>query len=150
VFCSGGGFALALFGFDTIPCLLIYSSSLFAICTRGYCVPETKCQFSLLFFLTMPACSSFLSLQDVETSIADYAAKAKSGSLAMEDMVGGTFTISNGGVFGSLYGTPIINMPQAAILGMHATKMRPMVVNGAVVPRPMMCVWALESLIEWK
>jgi 2-oxoglutarate dehydrogenase E2 component (dihydrolipoamide succinyltransferase) len=74
----------------------------------------------------------------VETSIADYATKAKSGNLAMEDMVGGTFTISNGGVFGSLYGTPIINMPQAAILGMHATKMRPMVVNGAVVPRPMM------------
>lgn len=56
----------------------------------------------------------------------------------MEDMSGGTFTISNGGVFGSLYGTPIINMPQSAILGMHATKMRAMVVNGEVVARPMM------------
>jgi 2-oxoglutarate dehydrogenase E2 component (dihydrolipoamide succinyltransferase) len=56
----------------------------------------------------------------------------------MEDMAGGTFTISNGGVFGSLFGTPIINMPQAAILGMHATKMRPAVVKGAVVARPMM------------
>lgn len=76
--------------------------------------------------------------QDVEASIAGYAAKAKSGQLAMEDMAGGTFTISNGGVFGSLFGTPIINLPQAAILGMHATKLRPAVVNGAVVARPMM------------
>lgn len=79
-----------------------------------------------------------MSFKDVEESIAGYAAKAKNNSLAMEDMAGGTFTISNGGVFGSLYGTPIINMPQSAILGMHATKMRPMVVDGAVVPRPMM------------
>ena len=63
----------------------------------------------------------------MEQSIAGFAAKAKANTLAMEDMAGGTFTISNGGVFGSLYGTPIINMPQSAILGMHATKMRPMV-----------------------
>jgi 2-oxoglutarate dehydrogenase E2 component (dihydrolipoamide succinyltransferase) len=55
-------------------------------------------------------------------------------------MTGGTFTISNGGVFGSLFGTPIINPPQSAILGMHATKLRPAVVNGAVVPRQMMYV----------
>ena len=58
--------------------------------------------------------------------------------MAIEDMAGGTFTISNGGVFGSLMGTPIINMPQSAILGMHATKMRAAVVDGVVVPRPIM------------
>ena len=79
-----------------------------------------------------------MSFLDVESNITALADKAKNNQLAMEDMVGGTFTISNGGVFGSLYGTPIINMPQSAILGMHATKMRPMVVDGAVVPRPMM------------
>jgi 2-oxoglutarate dehydrogenase E2 component (dihydrolipoamide succinyltransferase) len=55
-------------------------------------------------------------------------------------MVGGTFTISNGGVFGSLYGTPIINQPQAAILGMHAVKERPVVVNGKIEIRPMVCL----------
>ena len=74
-----------------------------------------------------------MSFLDVESNITALADKAKNNQLAMEDMVGGTFTISNGGVFGSLYGTPIINMPQSAILGMHATKMRPMVVDGAVV-----------------
>ena len=58
--------------------------------------------------------------------------QARDGKLAIEDMAGGTFTISNGGVFGSLMGTPIINMPQSAILGMHATKDRPVVVNGQV------------------
>ena len=63
-----------------------------------------------------------MSFKDVETNISLLAEKAKNNQLAMEDMVGGTFTISNGGVFGSLYGTPIINMPQSAILGMHATK----------------------------
>ena len=67
-----------------------------------------------------------------------YGQKARDGNMALEDMAGGTFTISNGGVFGSLMGTPIINPPQSAILGMHATKMRPMVVDGVVVPRPMM------------
>jgi 2-oxoglutarate dehydrogenase E2 component (dihydrolipoamide succinyltransferase) len=67
-----------------------------------------------------------------------YGKKAKEGSLALEDMAGGTFTISNGGVFGSLFGTPIINPPQSAILGMHATKMRAVVVNGKVEARPMM------------
>jgi 2-oxoglutarate dehydrogenase E2 component (dihydrolipoamide succinyltransferase) len=74
----------------------------------------------------------------VEKTIGMYSKKAKDGSLAIEDMVGGTFTISNGGVFGSLFGTPIINPPQSAILGMHATKMRAMVVNGKVEARPMM------------
>ena len=64
--------------------------------------------------------------------------KARDGSLELDEMAGGTFTISNGGVFGSLMGTPIINPPQSAILGMHATKIRPAVVDGQVVPRPMM------------
>jgi len=79
-----------------------------------------------------------MTFKDVEETIGMFAAKAKNNQLALEDMAGGTFTISNGGVFGSLYGTPIINPPQSAILGMHATKMRPMVVDGQVVPRPMM------------
>lgn len=79
-----------------------------------------------------------MSFADVEKTIGMYGKKARDGSLSLEEMTGGTFTISNGGVFGSLFGTPIINIPQSAILGMHATKMRPMVVNGEVVARPMM------------
>lgn len=79
-----------------------------------------------------------MSFADVEKTIGMYGKKAKEGTMSLEEMTGGTFTISNGGVFGSLFGTPIINIPQSAILGMHATKMRPMVVNGAVVARPMM------------
>lgn len=63
-----------------------------------------------------------------------------SGKMAIEDMQGGTFTISNGGVFGSMMGTPIINLPQSAILGMHATKVRPVVVDGKIVARPIMYV----------
>jgi len=64
--------------------------------------------------------------------------KARDGKLTLEDMSGGTFTISNGGVFGSLYGTPIINMPQTAVLGLHGIKERPVTVNGQIVSRPMM------------
>jgi len=80
-----------------------------------------------------------MSFADVERSIAMYGQKAREGSLALDDMAGGTFTISNGGVFGSLMGTPIINPPQSAILGMHATKMRAVVdAKGDVVARPMM------------
>lgn len=80
-----------------------------------------------------------MSFADVEKTIAMFGAKAKEGTLALDDMQGGTFTISNGGVFGSLMGTPIINPPQSAILGMHATKMRPVVdAKGAIVARPMM------------
>ena len=79
-----------------------------------------------------------MSFADVEKTIAMYGNKAKSGTLALEEMTGGCFTISNGGVFGSLMGTPIINPPQSAILGMHATKMRPVVVDGKVEARPMM------------
>eukprot|EP01034_Spumella_vulgaris_P022253 gene22253-28366_t len=79
-----------------------------------------------------------MTFADIEKSIGDFGKKAKAGSLSLEDMTGGTFTISNGGVFGSLFGTPIINPPQSAILGMHATKMRPVVINGKVEARPMM------------
>ena len=79
-----------------------------------------------------------MSFADVEKTIAMYGAKARDGSLSLEEMSGGTFTISNGGVFGSLMGTPIINPPQSAILGMHATKMRAVVKDGEVQARPMM------------
>jgi 2-oxoglutarate dehydrogenase E2 component (dihydrolipoamide succinyltransferase) len=80
-----------------------------------------------------------MSFADVEKTIGDFGRKAKDGSMAIEDMLGGTFTISNGGTFGSLFGTPIINPPQSAILGMHATKMRAVVnAQGVVVARPMM------------
>ena len=79
-----------------------------------------------------------LSFAGVEKTINDLGKKARDGALSIDEMAGGTFTISNGGVFGSLMGTPIINPPQSAILGMHATKMRPAVVNGQVLPRPLM------------
>lgn len=78
------------------------------------------------------------SLAELEANVADFGARAREGKLGMEEMTGGTFTISNGGVFGSLLSTPILNPPQSAILGMHATKERPVVVNGEVVVRPMM------------
>ena len=75
----------------------------------------------------------------MEKTIGMYGKKAKEGTMALEDMSGGTFTISNGGVFGSLFGTPIINPPQSAILGMHATKMRAVVTkDGKIEARPMM------------
>jgi 2-oxoglutarate dehydrogenase E2 component (dihydrolipoamide succinyltransferase) len=81
-----------------------------------------------------------MSFADVERNIAMYGKKAQEGTLSLDDMAGGTFTISNGGVFGSLMGTPIINPPQSAILGMHATKLRAVVdpISGQVVARPMM------------
>ena len=69
------------------------------------------------------------SLADIETGLAELAAKARNNKISIEEMTGGTFTISNGGVFGSLMGTPIINQPQSAILGMHATKQRAVVIN---------------------
>jgi 2-oxoglutarate dehydrogenase E2 component (dihydrolipoamide succinyltransferase) len=77
-----------------------------------------------------------LSFADIEKKIAEFGAKAKDGKLALEDLVGGTFSISNGGVFGSMLSTPIINPPQSAILGIHATKERPVVENGQIVIRP--------------
>ena len=79
-----------------------------------------------------------MGMADIERNIGNFAAKAREGKLGIEDMTGGTFTITNGGVFGSLMSTPIINPPQTAILGMHATKERPMAVNGEVVILPMM------------
>lgn len=78
------------------------------------------------------------SILGIEKEIAALGKKARDGKLTLEDMAGGTFTISNGGVFGSLYGTPIINMPQTAVLGLHGVKQRPVTVNGQVVSRPMM------------
>ncbi|RIA79524.1 hypothetical protein C1645_794186 [Glomus cerebriforme] len=81
-----------------------------------------------------------LSFIEIEKEIAELGKKARDGKITIEDMAGGTFTISNGGVYGSLYGTPIINMPQSAILGMHVTKERPVAVNGKVEIRPMMYV----------
>jgi len=81
-----------------------------------------------------------LSLADIEKQIRAYAAKAHDGSLAMEDLQGGTFTVTNGGVFGSLLSTPLLNPPQSAILGMHTIKDRPVVINGEITVRPMMYV----------
>ncbi|NNF51448.1 MAG: 2-oxoglutarate dehydrogenase complex dihydrolipoyllysine-residue succinyltransferase [Gammaproteobacteria bacterium] len=79
-----------------------------------------------------------MSFAEVELGINEYATKAREGSIALEDITGGTFTITNGGVFGSLVSTPILNMPQSAILGMHTIKERPVVINGEIVARPMM------------
>ena len=79
-----------------------------------------------------------MSVAQVEKTIGDYGKRAKDGSLKMEEMKGGTFTISNGGVFGSLMSTPIINPPQAAVLGLHRIEDRPVVVDGQIVVRPMM------------
>jgi 2-oxoglutarate dehydrogenase E2 component (dihydrolipoamide succinyltransferase) len=78
-----------------------------------------------------------MSFADIEKKIAEFGQKAKDGKLALEDLTGGTFSISNGGVFGSMLSTPIINPPQSAILGVHATKDRAVVENGQVVVRPM-------------
>ena len=77
-----------------------------------------------------------MSIADIEKKIAEFGAKAKDGKLSMEELTGGTFSISNGGVFGSMLSTPIINPPQSAILGIHATKDRPVAENGQVVIRP--------------
>ena len=79
-----------------------------------------------------------MSFADIEKAIAAYGAKAKDNKLTMEDLTGGTFSITNGGIFGSMMSTPILNPPQSAILGMHGITERPMVVNGEIVIRPMM------------
>jgi len=79
-----------------------------------------------------------LSFGEIEKAVVAYASKAREGSLSLDEITGGTFTITNGGVFGSLLSTPILNMPQSAILGMHKIQERPVVVNGEVVVRPMM------------
>ena len=82
--------------------------------------------------------ADLMSYADIERAIGAYAAKARDGSITIEELTGGTFSITNGGVFGSLMSTPIVNSPQSAILGMHKVQDRPMVVDGAVVVRPMM------------
>ena len=79
-----------------------------------------------------------LDFAGIENSIAEYGAKARNGSISYEDLTGGTFTITNGGIFGSMLSTPILNPPQCAILGMHAIKERPVVDNGEIVIRPIM------------
>ena len=79
-----------------------------------------------------------LSFAEIEKTIADFGRRAKDGTLRMDEMQGGTFTISNGGVFGSLLSTPIVNPPQSAVLGMHRIEERPVVKNGQIVARPMM------------
>ena len=84
--------------------------------------------------------AEMLNMAQIEKQIAQFAEKAKNGQLSIEEITGGTFTISNGGVFGSLMSTPILNPPQSAILGMHKIEERPIVENGAVVIRPMMYV----------
>jgi hypothetical protein len=78
-----------------------------------------------------------MTFADIEKKIADYGKRAADGKLSLEELTGGTFSISNGGVFGSMLSTPIINPPQSAILGIHATKERPVVENGQIVVRPM-------------
>jgi 2-oxoglutarate dehydrogenase E2 component (dihydrolipoamide succinyltransferase) len=80
------------------------------------------------------------SYADIEKNIGSFATKAREGKITIDELTGGTFSITNGGTFGSLLSTPIVNMPQSAILGMHATKERPMVVNGQIEIRPMMYV----------
>ena len=79
-----------------------------------------------------------LTLAEIEKTIADFGRRARDGQLKIEEMQGGTFTISNGGVYGSLMSTPILNAPQSGILGMHKIQERPVAVNGQAVIRPMM------------
>lgn len=90
--------------------------------------------------LTVPVIRNVesLSMADIEKKVIELAGKARDSKLTAEDLTGGTFTITNGGVFGSLLSTPIINLPQSAILGMHKIQDRPMAVNGKVEIRPMM------------
>lgn len=79
-----------------------------------------------------------MSFAEIELAIADFATRAKENRIGLEELEGGTFTISNGGVYGSLMSTPIVNPPQSGVLGMHAIQDRPVVVNGEIVVRPMM------------
>ncbi|MCZ2459141.1 MAG: 2-oxoglutarate dehydrogenase complex dihydrolipoyllysine-residue succinyltransferase [Chitinophagales bacterium] len=90
--------------------------------------------------LTVPVIRNVesLSMADIEKKVVELAAKARDNKLTLEELQGGTFTITNGGVFGSLMSTPIINLPQSAILGMHKIQERPVVINGQIVARPMM------------
>ena len=82
--------------------------------------------------------AAFLGFAEIEKSINQFAEKSRDGKLTIEELSGGTFTITNGGIFGSLMSTPILNPPQSAILGMHRIQERPIAENGQVVIRPMM------------
>ena len=82
--------------------------------------------------------AELMSYADIENSIVDFGARARSGGLGMQDLTGGTFTLTNGGIFGSMMSTPIINPPQSGILGMHSIQQRPVAVDGEIVVRPMM------------
>jgi len=82
--------------------------------------------------------ADLLSVAGIEKTIADFGKRARDGHLKIEEMQGGTFTITNGGVYGSLMSTPILNAPQSGILGMHKIQGRPMVIAGKIEPRPMM------------
>jgi 2-oxoglutarate dehydrogenase E2 component (dihydrolipoamide succinyltransferase) len=90
--------------------------------------------------LTVPVIRNVesLSMAEIEKKVIELAGKARDNKLSMDELTGGTFTITNGGVFGSLMSTPIINLPQSAILGMHKIQERPMAINGQVVVKPMM------------
>ena len=79
-----------------------------------------------------------MSFAEFEAALNSVAKRAQDGTISMEDLTGGTFTITNGGIFGSMMSTPILNQPQSAILGMHNIQQRPMVVDGEIVARPMM------------
>jgi 2-oxoglutarate dehydrogenase E2 component (dihydrolipoamide succinyltransferase) len=81
-----------------------------------------------------------MSFADIESNLAALGQKAKNGTISIDELTGGTFTITNGGIFGSMMSTPILNPPQSGILGMHAIQDRPMVVDGEIVIRPMMYV----------
>jgi 2-oxoglutarate dehydrogenase E2 component (dihydrolipoamide succinyltransferase) len=81
-----------------------------------------------------------MSFAEIEEAVKDFVAKAEEGTLSLEELKGGTFTISNGGVFGSLVSTPILNPPQVGILGLHRIQERPVTLNGEIVSRPMMYV----------
>ncbi|NDC56977.1 MAG: dihydrolipoamide succinyltransferase, partial [Alphaproteobacteria bacterium] len=81
-----------------------------------------------------------LSFADIEKTISQLGVKARDGKLSMDELTGGTFTITNGGIYGSLMSTPILNPPQSGILGMHAIKERPVVVSGKIEARPMMYI----------
>lgn len=117
----------ASFGKDTIDYHDFVDISVAVATPRGLVVPVIRDVQSL-------------NLADIEKTIADYAARARINKLTMAEMTGGTFTISNGGVFGSWMGTPIINPPQSAILGMHAIKKKPWVVDGKIEIREIMAV----------
>jgi 2-oxoglutarate dehydrogenase E2 component (dihydrolipoamide succinyltransferase) len=79
-----------------------------------------------------------MGLAEIEKTITDFGRRARDGKLSIQEMQGGTFTISNGGIYGSLMSTPILNAPQSGILGMHKIQERPVVINGEIVIRPMM------------